>query len=70
MPQQEYIKYLYEKEELSINQISQRVDINWRTADKYAKNEDWNEIVKPKQKRRRPVTEVWHMLYRDGYNEG
>ncbi len=45
MPQQEYIKYLYEKEELSINQIRQRVDINWRTAAKYAQNEDWNKIV-------------------------
>lgn len=57
MPQQEYIKYLYEKEELSINQIRQRVDINWRTAAKYAKNDDWNKIFKPKQKRRRPVME-------------
>ena len=57
MPQQQYIKHLYEKEDFSINQISKAMGINWRTAAKYAQNEDWNKIVKPKQKRRRPVME-------------
>ena len=56
MPQQEYIKYLYEKEENSINEISTKVGINWRTAAKYAKQEDWN-YVKSKQKRIKPVME-------------
>ena len=56
MPQQEYIKYLYEKEDLSINQISAKVGIDWRTAAKYAQKDDWNK-VKTKQKRRRPVLE-------------
>jgi transposase len=59
MPQQEYIKHLYEKEDFSVNKISQAMGINWRTANKYAKNEDWNKIVKPKQKRRRPVMETF-----------
>ncbi len=44
MPQKEYIKYLCEKEELSIKKISDRVGINWRTASKYAKKEDWNTV--------------------------
>ena len=57
MPQQEYIKHLYEKEDFSVNKISQAMGINWRTANKYAKNEDWNKNVRPKQKRRRPVME-------------
>jgi len=37
MPQQEYIKYLYETEELSINEISAKVGVNWRTAAKLCK---------------------------------
>ncbi len=57
MPQQEYIKYMYEKEDISINKISKAMGINWRTTAKYAKNEDWNKIAKPKQKRRCPVME-------------
>ncbi len=54
MPQQQYIKYLYEQEELSISQISASVNVDWRTAAKYAKKDDWN----PKEtsrKRRRPI---------------
>ncbi len=34
MLQQDYIKYLYEKEEVSINEISAIVGIDWRTAAK------------------------------------
>lgn len=56
MPQQEYIKHLYEKEELSINEISNKVGVNWRTAAKYAKRSDWNP-VQATRKRRRPVLE-------------
>ncbi|MBT9141352.1 MAG: hypothetical protein DDT30_01944 [Dehalococcoidia bacterium] len=65
MLQQEYIRYLYEKEELSINEISTRVGIDWRTAAKYATKGDWSP-VQNKQTRRRPVmasfvdtVEVW-----------
>jgi len=32
MPQQQYIKHLYEKEDFSVNKISQAMGINWRTA--------------------------------------
>ncbi len=58
MIQQDYIKYLYEKEEVSINEISAIVGIDWRTAAKYAKKDDWNP-VQTKQKRRRPVMEPY-----------
>ncbi|OPL10625.1 MAG: hypothetical protein AVO34_10555 [Firmicutes bacterium ML8_F2] len=30
IPQQEYVKYLYEKEDFSICRISQTMGINWR----------------------------------------
>ena len=56
MPQQEYIKYLYEKEERSISEISDKVGINWRTAARYAKKDDWN-CAQIKQKRSKPVME-------------
>jgi len=58
MPQQKYIKHLYEKEDRSIAEISARVGINWRTAAKYAKKDDWNETM-TKPKRRRPVMEPY-----------
>jgi len=58
MPQQKYIKYLYEREDRSIAEISARVGINWRTAAKYAKKDDWNETM-TKPKRRRPVMEPY-----------
>ena len=56
VPQQEYIKYLREMEELSINEIAENLDINWRTAKKYADKDNWNKIVK-KIKRVSPVME-------------
>ena len=45
MPQQQYIKFLYEEEGSSISEISNRVGVDWRTAAKYAKKDDWNETV-------------------------
>jgi hypothetical protein len=56
MPQQKYIKCLYEKEDCNIAEISAKVGVNWRTAAKYAKKDDWNEPV-INQMRRRPVME-------------
>ncbi len=41
MPQQQYIKYLYEQEDLSISQISARVSVDWRTNARYARKDDW-----------------------------
>jgi hypothetical protein len=32
MPLQKYIKYLYEKEDCNIAEISNKVGVNWRTA--------------------------------------
>ena len=58
MPQQQYIKYLYEQEELSIKEISDRVCVDWRTADKYAKKDDWSP-VEPSRKRRKPILEPY-----------
>jgi len=43
VPQQEYIKYLREFEDLSISEIKERLGINWRTAKKYADKDNWNE---------------------------
>lgn len=56
VPQQEYIKYLREMEELSVNEIAEHMDINWRTAKKYADKDNWNKVVK-KIKRTSPVME-------------
>ncbi|MGI2295647.1 hypothetical protein [Paenibacillus sp. GXUN7292] len=43
MPQQQYIKFLRESEDLSINEISKQARIHWRTAKKYADKTNWNE---------------------------
>lgn len=56
MPQQQYIKFLRESEDLSINEISKQARIHWRTAKKYADKTNWNEPVE-KKKRRSPVME-------------
>lgn len=42
LPGQDYIKYLYENEDLSINEISQILCINWHTGKKYALKDNWN----------------------------
>ncbi len=54
MPQQEYIKYLYEEEELSVAEISRQMGINWRTAAKYANKDNWNHPA-GKSHKRRPI---------------
>jgi transposase len=43
MPIKECIKHFYEKEGLSIREISRRLNINWRTAAKYAREDNWNQ---------------------------
>lgn len=42
VPQQEYIKYLREIEDLSITEIKEHMNVNWRTAKKYADKDNWN----------------------------
>ncbi|MBP2898912.1 IS21 family transposase [Escherichia coli] len=46
MAQQEYIKHLWEQEDFSINGIANQMNINWRTAKKYAEKENWNRDIK------------------------
>lgn len=58
VPQQEYIKYLREFEGLSISEIKERLNVNWRTAKKYADKEDWNDSLK-KTSRKSPVMEPY-----------
>lgn len=54
VPQQEYIKFLYERQEYSISEIAAFMGVNWRTAQKYATKNDWNERI-PKRKKQHPV---------------
>ena len=54
VPQQQYIKFLYENEEYSISEIARAMGVNWRTAKKYATKDDWNEPV-CRRKSRYPV---------------
>ncbi|MFL0248766.1 IS21 family transposase [Candidatus Clostridium stratigraminis] len=56
--QQEYIKYLREFEGLNISEIKERLDVNWRTAKKYADKDDWNEPVM-KTERKSPVMDSY-----------
>lgn len=58
LPVQEYIKYQYEVEELSISEIANKTGISWPTVQKYAKREDWNEGFRIKE-RRCPVMEPY-----------
>lgn len=61
MPEQDYIRHLYEHEDTPINEIARRTGVCWRTAAKYAKREDWNKIAPAQRKRPSvmdPVAEV------------
>lgn len=50
MAQQQYIKHLREREDLSINTIAGEMNINWRTAKKYADKVNWNTVLKERKK--------------------
>lgn len=54
VPQQQYIKFLYENEGCSIQEIAETMGVNWRTAKKYAVKEDWNDPI-TKRKSQHPV---------------
>ena len=47
MAQVQYIKYLYENEEKSLNEIAKEMGLNYRTVRKYAYKDDWNEEKLP-----------------------
>ncbi|WP_167751509.1 IS21 family transposase [Lentibacillus salicampi] len=51
MAQVDYINFLREVEGLSVNSLAKRLGINWRTAKKYADQEDWSPEVKKRIKR-------------------
>jgi len=51
MPQQQYIKFLREAEGCSIREISQQMGIHWRTAKRYADQDNWNQPLKKKAAR-------------------
>ena len=51
MAQQDYIKHLREREDLTVNNIAKQININWRTAKKYADKDDWNTVLKERKKR-------------------
>lgn len=42
VPQQQYIRYMREFEGASITEIAETAGVNWRTARKYADQQDWN----------------------------
>lgn len=44
----EYIKNLYEKEDLSLREIAKRTNHDFRTVQKYAYRNDWNPKIEPK----------------------
>jgi len=51
VPQQQYIRFLYESGEYSISEIARSVGVNWRTAKKYATRDDWNLRLRPRRTR-------------------
>ena len=67
MAQVQYIKHLYEKEELSLREISRRTGHCFETVQKYASRTDWNEEEKPNTEPERypvlgnyiPVIDEW-----------
>jgi transposase len=50
MAQQDYIKHLREREDLAVNAIAGQLNINWRTAKKYADKDNWNTVLKERKK--------------------
>jgi transposase len=55
MAQIEYIKHLYEVEGKSISYIAKTLQLNRRTATKYAGKYNWTPLEKPLEERRYPV---------------
>jgi transposase len=68
VPQQEYIKYLREFEDLSVLEIKEKLNINWRTAKKYADKDDWNKPL-VKAQRQSPVMDPFKDIVETWLNE-
>lgn len=45
MPQQQYIKFLREAEGLTVSEIARQTGVHWRTAKRYADQDNWNETL-------------------------
>jgi transposase len=60
MAEIKYIKHLRELEGWSIQAIANTLNIDWRTAKKYADCEDFN--LPPRQKRRKPVMDPYETI--------
>lgn len=55
MAQIQYIKHMRDMEDKKISEIARTVNVNWRTAKKYADREDWNIPGEKRRTKRRPV---------------
>jgi transposase len=62
MAEIKYIKHLREKKGESIQAISDTLDIDWRTAKKYADCEDFNLVVPQRRKRSRSVMGAYETI--------
>lgn len=47
MAQQQYIKDLYENEDVSLREIARRTNLSFQTVQKYAYKEDWSQTELP-----------------------
>ncbi|HIE12988.1 MAG TPA: IS21 family transposase, partial [Desulfotomaculum sp.] len=55
MAQIQYIKHMRDKEDRMISEIARTVNVDWRTAKKYADREDWNLLQGKRRTKKRPV---------------
>ncbi|MCL0080568.1 IS21 family transposase [Dehalococcoidia bacterium] len=62
MVQIQYIKHLRDKKDKSIMEIAETVDLNWRTAKKYADREDWSRPLKQQRCKKRPVMDAFEEI--------
>ena len=61
VPKQQYIKLMREIEGCNISEIAERAGVNWRTAKKYADQEDWTPTT-GKRSRRSPIMDQYQEI--------
>jgi transposase len=65
MAQIQFIKHLRDREDFSVNGIAKKLEIDWRTAKKYADRSDWNDDPSKSSHRSRvmdlyiPIVDAW-----------
>jgi len=62
MAQKEYIKHLYEVEEKSLRKIAEICELNFRTVQKYAKEDDWNARKKLRASREVKISKYTELI--------